>query len=317
MPRLSSTCACTDRHRRRRRPRSAATSPAWSGRPPGSASSAWSIGCTARPGLAGVDAARRAATSPIDPGCAPTTTRERRTAARSASSCRANATSSAALLRGAGDDARLLVLGGDCTAHAGAMAGLRARSPGPSPRPRLVRRARRLQHARHDPVRQRLGHAVRDDLRPRRRRSRRRVRRPDASAKRMPRLLGGQVLDETESRMLAAVADRPLRGRDARRPTPAWPPLAAWARTRRDAGRWPLYRRRHGLPRRGRRLGRHDAGAGRAAARDGRRRRCHRCAEDRSGRRPRGDRDDPGQWRRGAEPRMPWPRLAEAAFVSR
>ena len=68
----------------------------------------------------------------------------------------------------------------------------------------VVRRARRLQHAGHDPIGQRLGHAVRDGLRPWRSRtwSPRWTGRP--WMRRTPALFGGQVLDETESRMLAS-----------------------------------------------------------------------------------------------------------------
>ena len=104
----------------------------------------------------------------------------------------------------AADDARLLVLGGDCTAHAGAMAGLRRGPTRATPRDRLVRCPRRLQHARHDAVGQRLGDALRDAVRARRPGPRRRRRRPDASTEQDAALLGGQVLDEAESRTIAA-----------------------------------------------------------------------------------------------------------------
>ena len=147
---------------------------------------------------------RTTATCAIDPGFRPDPDpqgeepgRHRRVpAARSATSSRASR-------RRAGRPARLLILGGDCMRPRRAMAGLRAARPERAARDRLVRRPRRLQHARHDAVGQRLGDAVRDALRPRRRRSRRRRDGPTVDEEDAA-LFGGQVLDEPESRMLAA-----------------------------------------------------------------------------------------------------------------
>ena len=83
-------------------------------------------------------------------------------------------------------------------------------------------------------------------------------------------LLGGQVLDEQESRMLAA-SRAAVRRRDARRPA-GRAALRGWART--VAGRVDglVHRLRPRRARRVGRLGRHDAGTGRAGPRDGARR---------------------------------------------
>jgi arginase family enzyme len=62
---------------------------------------------------------------------------------------------------------RLLILGGDCCAHAGAMAGLRRARPERRLAIAWFDAHGRLQHARHDAVGARLGHAVRDALRAR------------------------------------------------------------------------------------------------------------------------------------------------------
>ena len=61
----------------------------------------------------------------IEPGFAKTPTGARRTAPEIADFLPREARLVADELTDAGRDARLLVLGGDCTAHAGAMAGLR------------------------------------------------------------------------------------------------------------------------------------------------------------------------------------------------
>ena len=64
------------------------------------------------------------------PASCPIRIRGPRTGSGSASSCRASGTWSRPSSAGAGDAARLFIVGGDCTAHAGAMAGLRAADPG-------------------------------------------------------------------------------------------------------------------------------------------------------------------------------------------
>ena len=116
-----------------------------------------------------------------------------------------------------------------------------ARPPGTTPGDRLVRRPRRLQHARHDAVGQRLGDALRDAVRARRPRPRQRRRRPERGriARRAPRRAGarrGRVADDRR------VEDRPFRGRDARRRRPAsrrWPagPPRSGARSTRSTSR--------------------------------------------------------------------------------
>ena len=82
----------------------------------------------ARPGLAGVEL-RDAGDLTIDPGFRPDPDpRAKNRAAICAFLPRERDLVVEALGAGAGD-ARLLILGGDCTAHAGAMAGLRATRP--------------------------------------------------------------------------------------------------------------------------------------------------------------------------------------------
>ena len=130
----------------------------------------------ARPGLAGVDL-RDAGDVDNQPGWAPDPDPRAKNRERICAYLPRLADHVAAALRDdhgvadRGTDARLLVVGGDCTTHAGAMAGIRRARPGITPRDRLVRRPRRFQHPGHDAVGQRLGHALRDDLRPRRGRS--------------------------------------------------------------------------------------------------------------------------------------------------
>ena len=125
-----------------------------------------------RPGLAGVRDRRRGRPVHRARATSPIRTRAPRTGRRSARSCRASATSSRRRWAGAGRP------GGRAPARARRrLHGARRRARGPAggatgrpPRDRLVRCARRLQHARHDAVGERLGDAVRDA--PRARRSR-------------------------------------------------------------------------------------------------------------------------------------------------
>ena len=82
-------------------------------------------------------------------------------------------------------------------------------------RARLVRRTRRLQHARHDALGQRLGDALRDDLRPRRARPARRLRRADRPrGGRRPARRPGPRRDGVAD--AGRVAGRPFRRGDAR-----------------------------------------------------------------------------------------------------
>ena len=132
-------------------------------------------------------------------------------------------------------DARLLVLGGDCTAHAGALAGLRAARPGrrfaiawfdahgdfntpdTTPSGNVWGMPFAMICGRGDPdlVGACDGPTVREE---------------DAA------LLGGQVLDETESRMLAASRVAALRGRACSRPRRDWRRwTAGHARSRRGS----------------------------------------------------------------------------------
>ena len=207
----------TDRHRRRADRRSAATCPGWSGRRPGCASSGCSSGLRARPGLGGRRAARRG--RPADRARVPCPIADPRAKNRAAI-CeflpRERDLVAAALGAGGRADAPRLLdprrrLHRACRSH-----GRAARRPtGRPPRHRLVRRARRLQHARHDAVGERLGDAVRDALRPRRPGPRRGGRRTDGhgAGRRAVRRAGprrGRVADAR------GVAHRPFRGRDAR-----------------------------------------------------------------------------------------------------
>ena len=158
-----------------------------------------------RPGLAGRARSTTQATCGSSLGSGRMRIRGRRTGRRSASSCRGSGIWSRRRWRegAAGADARLMVLGGDCTAHAGALAGLRAARPGaryaiawfdahgdfntpdttPSGNVWGMPFAMLLGRGDPDLVAAADGPTVMEQ---------------DAA------LFGGQVLDETESRMLAA-----------------------------------------------------------------------------------------------------------------
>ena len=191
-------------------------------------------------------------------------------------------------LAGAGPDARLLLLGGDCTSHAGAMAGLRRarpaarfaiawfdahgdfNTPDTTPSGNVWGMPFAMIVGRGDPDLLAACDAPTVDA-------------GDAA------LLGGQVLDETESRMLAAsrVAHfgAGMLGTDA-----GLAALGGLGAGGRDRGRRVLRRVRHGRPRCLGRLGAGDAGAGRDLARDGRPRGPHdRCRGSRRGVRGDGD----------------------------
>ena len=134
-------------------------------------------------------------------------------------------------LAAAGDpDARLLVLGGDCTSQVGAAGRAAPRATGHAARPRLVRRPRRLQHAGHDAVRATSGAcpsrcsaaAATPDL---------------VAAGDGPSVRGGGCRADRRSgprRDRVADAggqpDRPVRGGHDRRPTPGGPPWRRGAR---------------------------------------------------------------------------------------
>ena len=142
--------------------------------------------CGRDPGLAGLESDRTPATSPSIPGSGPTPIHGRRTGPRSREFLPRERDLVASAhrrppRRPAADPRRRL--------HRPRRGDGRppARPAGRRARDRLVRCPRRLQHARHDPVGQRLGHAVRDALRPRRPRPRRGRRRTDASTRRTPR----------------------------------------------------------------------------------------------------------------------------------
>src|SRR3954462_4869796 len=155
-----------------------------------------------RPGLAGVDV-RDAGDLAIDPGFVPDPDARAKNRERICEFLPRERDMVASALGGAGDEARLFIIGGDCTAHAGAMAGLRAADPG-----------RRLAIAWFDahgdfntpdttpsgnvwgmPFAMLCGRGD-TDL----------VRAADGPTvdEAHAALLGGQVLDESESRMLAA-----------------------------------------------------------------------------------------------------------------
>ncbi len=130
---------------------------------------AWPSGSAARPGLR----RRRPGTTPGTPRTIRAGVRTRirgpRTARRSSSYLPRLATHVADRAGGRRDpDARLLVLGGDCTSQVGAMAGLRRARPGT--RVGLVWFDAHGDFNTPDttPSGQRLGHALRDALRPRR-----------------------------------------------------------------------------------------------------------------------------------------------------
>ena len=237
------------------RRRWAAICPGWRGRRRGCAPWGSSTACASGRASPGCGSTTRA-TCPSSPGSSPIPTRGPRTGRRSARSCRASATSSRRRWHSgaAGADARLLVLGGDCTAHAGALAGLRAARPGaryaiawfdahgdfntpdttPSGNVWGMPFAMLLGRGDPDLVAAADGPTVMEQ---------------DAA------LFGGQVLDETESRMLAAsrVAQfgAGMLGTEAGRAA-----VEGWARAVAIARRRDLHRLRHGLPRRRRRAGR-------------------------------------------------------------
>ena len=244
--------AWTDRRSSASRPRSAATRR--DGADAGRAARGRAGRAAARrgPGLRGVEL-RDAGDARDRPGLPrPTRIRGRRTGPRSASSCRANATASPSGLGGAvrrapADPRRRLHR---ARRRDGRTATRPARAPA---RHRLVRCPRRLQHARHDAVGQRLGHAVRDALRARRPRPRRRRRRPDGER-------GGCRAARRPGPRRDRVADaRGRRGWRSSGPgcsatTPGMAALDGWARPVAGAST-ALHRVRHGLPRRVGRLG--------------------------------------------------------------
>jgi arginase len=156
----------------------------------------------ARPGLAGVDITD-AGDLPIEPGFRKDGDRRAKNRAQIAEFLPRERDLVARSLAAAPDGSRLLVLGGDCTAHAGALAGLRRAKPGatfaigwfdahgdfntPETTP--------SGNVWGMPFAMLLGRGD-DDL----------VAAADGptAAEEDAALLGGQVLDETESRMLAA-----------------------------------------------------------------------------------------------------------------
>ena len=183
-------------HRHRRRADRARRPPGRDGdaRRPGCASSGWSAALRARPGLARRrdPRCRRPADRPRVRGR--TTTRGRRTGPGSASSCRASGTSWRRRSAATRPRRRRATARPRRRLH-----GPRRRDGRPPARPtratpgdRLVRRPRRLQHARHDAVGQRLGHALRDALRPRRPGPRGGRRRPDGRWSRTRRSSAGR-----------------------------------------------------------------------------------------------------------------------------
>jgi arginase len=156
----------------------------------------------ARPGLAGADVSD-AGDLPIDPGFHEDRDLRAKNRALIAEFLPRERDLVASSLSAAGDLARLLVLGGDCTAHAGALAGLRRARPN-----RTFAIAWFDAHGDFNtpdttpsgnvwgmPFAMLLGRGA-GDL----------VRASDAPsvAEEDAALVGGQVLDETESRMLAA-----------------------------------------------------------------------------------------------------------------
>ncbi len=233
-------------------------------------------------------------------GSGRTRTRGPRTGRRSARSCRVSATSSRRRSAGLTAGRRgCSILGGDCTAHAGAMAGLRAarpdaryaiawfdahgdfNTPDTTPSGNVWGMPFAMLCGRGDPdlVAAADGPTVMEQ---------------DAA------LFGGQVLDETESRMLAASRVAQFRGRDARRRRPGVAAVEGWARsvaTRVD-GIYIAFDMDclDGAER----LGGDDARARRAGARDGRGRDPDPRGGD-AGRRVRADRGDAGQRRRAED----------------
>ena len=227
-----------DRHRRRRRRRSAATWRGWSARRPGCASS----GCSAA--LRGATGARRRrAAGRWRPGHRPRLRAGRRPAgeepgadlrvpaARAATSSRPRSARDA----DRADDAATAhprrrlhrPRRGDGRARGAPTPNDAWRSPGSMPTATSTRPTRRRRATSGGcPSR-----CCADAATP--------TSSPPPTARRVDEahaaLLGGQVLDEAESRMLAASSDRPFRGRDARdagRASPRWP--AGPRRSRRE-----------------------------------------------------------------------------------
>ena len=222
----------TDRDRRR--PDRARRAPVGDGAGAGRAARAAvsSSGCGRDPGLRGLVDRATPATSRSTPGSRPTRTRGRRTGPRSASSCRASRTWSPTALadptRRAAADRRWRLHGprrGDGRPAAGrsgptgcAIAWFDAHgdfnTPDTTPSGNVWGMPFAMLCGRGDPdlVAAADGPTVAE---------------ADAA------LLGGQVLDETESRMLAASRVAHLRRGDARRRRRAWP------RSMAGHGRWP------------------------------------------------------------------------------
>ena len=148
-----------------------------------------------------------------------------------------------------------------------------AGAAGAAARARLVRRPRRLQHAGHDAVGQRLGHAVRDGLRARRRRTSSAAATARRSARRTRRCSAARCSTSTESRMLAASAVAQF-GAGMLADPAGQAALRRLGRGGRRPHRRLVHRVRPGRARRVRRLGGGDARARRAVARDRARRRC-------------------------------------------
>ena len=236
-----------------------------------------------------------------------------RTGRRSARSCRVSATSSRR--RSAGPTGRRAPADPRWRLHGARRCdGRPARGTTGRPlRDRLVRCARRLQHARHDAVGQRLGDAVRDAAAaaatrtssrpPTARRSWSRTRRCSAGRSSTRPNRGCSPSSRVAQFGAGMLGDGGRAGRGRGLGT-----LGGHAR-RRD-----LHRLRHGLPRWRRGLGGDDARARRPRARDGRGRRSgssrRPCRSSGSGR--------PRSRSPTATGRRPWPAaatLAEAAFA--
>ena len=222
----------------------------------------------AAPGLAGVEV-RDVGDLAIEPGFRPDPDPRAKNRAEICAFLPRERDLVAAALGGAdGAATRLLVLGGDCTAHAGAMAGLRAarpdaryaiawfdahgdfNTPDTTPSGNVWGMPFAMLCGRGDPdlVAACDGPTVMEQ---------------DAA------LFGGQVLDETESRMLASSRVAQFRGRDARHEGRSGR-CRGLGTLGRHARRRHLHRVRHGLPRRRRGMGGDDARARRPRPRDGR-----------------------------------------------
>ena len=179
-----------------------ATSAGWSGRRPSSGHSGSWAGSARRTGLAGATLVD-AGDAPNDPGWAPDPDPHAKNRALICAYLPRLATHVHDALASAGPDSRLLLLGGDCTSHAGAMAGLRRarpsarfaiawfdahgdfNTPSTTPSGNVWGMPFSMIVGRGDPDLLAACDAPTVD--------------PGDAA-----LLGGQVLDETESRMLAA-----------------------------------------------------------------------------------------------------------------